>query len=74
MQTVYGVQLEDIPHDATPLEAIVIVKALDENGEHCLYRRGSEGLSPWETIGMLQIALDAARDTGGYEWQEPEAE
>ena len=50
MTLVYGVELADIPEGATPIEAIVILKALDEDGDVCLYRRASEGLAPWDQI------------------------
>lgn len=54
MADVFGVHLDDLPEGCTPLEAIVIVKALDEDGAVCLYPRQSEALSHWEAIGMLR--------------------
>jgi hypothetical protein len=69
VQHAYGIALEEIPAHATPLEAVVIVKALDEDNQLCLYRRGSNGLTPWEIVGILQVLLDRARDDAqeGYE-------
>lgn len=62
MPTVYGVDLEDIPDGVAAIEALVIVKALGADNQLCLIRRSSTGLTPWETVGMLQIVLDGARD------------
>ena len=73
MAIVYGVTLADIPEGATPIEAIVILKALDQDGEVCLYRRASEGLAPWDQIGLCQIVLDNMRDLGQHAHQSLEA-
>ena len=61
---VYGVELADLPDGCTPIEAIVIVKALDEDSDLCLYRRASIGLAPWDQIGLLTVVLDNMRELG----------
>lgn len=71
-ERVYGLDVQEIPDGATPIEALVVLKALDENGHVCLYRRATDGLVPWETVGILQVLLDAAREDAqlGYDWDE----
>jgi hypothetical protein len=45
----------------TPLESITITKALDEDSNVCLMYHTSDGLNPWEAVGMLTYTLDAMR-------------
>jgi hypothetical protein len=51
--TVLGLPLEGMPEDVTPLAAIVVVKALDEDGGPAYYCRATDGLSTVEALGML---------------------
>lgn len=48
----------DLPAELIPLEAIVCIKALDADGEVCLYTKKTKNLSVWEAFGMLSYALD----------------
>lgn len=52
-----------LPDGWMPLEAISVVKCLDDEGSVVLYLAGTETLSTWEAMGMLQAALDVNRDT-----------
>ena len=52
---------EPLPEGWTPLEAVAAVKCLDERGDVGLVLAATEGLSGWESVGMLVGALDAAR-------------
>jgi hypothetical protein len=51
----------DAPEAWTPLEATVIVKALDEGGVVRIFNRSTPGLNSWEEAGMLTWALDSVR-------------
>lgn len=59
---VYGLNADPMPKGWTPLEAVVVLKALDEEGEVSLLFRGTDGLAPWDTVGMLIAVLDEERD------------
>lgn len=54
--SVYNLDLESLPENTTPLEAVVVIKTLDEEGEVSLWIRSSAGLNAWEQLGMLEIA------------------
>jgi hypothetical protein len=62
--------LAGLPEGAVPLEYIISVKALDENGYVCLYTQRSGGCTPWEALGMAVSLADGLRaelvaDDGG---------
>jgi hypothetical protein len=57
-----SLNLIPLPESAIPLEAIVFVKALDENGEACWYTRYTEDLSAMEAVGVLDVAHQLAKD------------
>jgi hypothetical protein len=59
---VYGLESDPMPDNWTPIECFTILKCLDENGEVALLTRATEGISTWETVGMLTAALDTQRD------------
>jgi hypothetical protein len=59
---VCGITLGDVPETSTPIEVIVIFKALNANGESCIYHRASAGLAIWDEIGLLTLVLDRKRD------------
>lgn len=61
MPDVFGVRLEELPEGISPIEALVVVKALDEDGDLTFYSRCSDGLSTWEAIGMLITTTDQLR-------------
>lgn len=48
----------DLPSELMPLEAIVCIKAIDGDGDVCLYTKKTKGLNVWEAFGMLSYALD----------------
>lgn len=49
-------ELVSIPETCTPLEAIVLVKALDEDGSVTWFTRETESLTMFEPVGALNIA------------------
>lgn len=71
--TVLGLPIDPLPEGDIPLEAIVVCLTL-EDGEKSIGLRYTAGISPWERIGMLQIAMDRARleTLGG--WREEDEE
>ncbi len=60
--TVFGVEVDELPEGVTPLEVVVLVKALDEAGDVCIYTRESATLTMWEAMGMLQMVADQRRN------------
>ena len=60
--TVLGLELPlRLPAGATPLEAMVLAKCLDEEGELVLYECKTTGLTRWEALGMVTTAGDSLR-------------
>lgn len=57
-----GIHVPDLPDGITPLEVVVSIKTLDQDGSIAIYERLSEGLSPWEALGMLTTLADSLRD------------
>jgi hypothetical protein len=47
-----------IPEDYTPLEAVVVIKALADDGNVCMVSKKTRGLAPWEAFGLLAYAMD----------------
>ncbi len=52
---------EDLPDGWTPLEAVVVVTALDTDGDVRLHHAATDGLSSCEAIGMLIHTSDVLR-------------
>ncbi len=46
----------DLPENWTPLEAVAVIKCLDEEGLPSFCIRSTEGLSGWESFGLLELA------------------
>ena len=53
--------LVPLPEAAVPIEAIVLIKAFDENGEVAWYQRLTDGLSDFEAVGALVVAADLVK-------------
>jgi hypothetical protein len=67
---------ENLPDGWTPLEAVAVVKCLDENGMPAFCIRMTETLLTWESFGLLQLAADVQeRDClANFEDEEDDAE
>lgn len=65
---IYGLDCAPLPDTYTPLEASVVVKCLDDEGDVVLVTRNTESLKIWDRVGMLTVALDMARKdaTGAF--------
>lgn len=62
--TALGLSLDvsHLPTGCTPLEALVSVKMLDEDGNVVLYDCATLGLNSWEAVGMAIAVADRLRD------------
>lgn len=60
--TVLGLDVLSLPEGFTPLEAVSVIKALDEEGRVSLLMRSTEGLNSWESLGMLAAAAAVTRE------------
>ena len=47
---------DKLPDNWTPLEAVAVVKCLDENGDLSFAIRSTSTLSDWECFGLLELA------------------
>lgn len=68
MATVLGIEVPDLPEGFVALETIVLVKGMMDDGM-TLAVRYSDGLTKWETIGMLTAELDQVRKQLGEQWE-----
>lgn len=57
-----AIQVQPLPDGWTALEAIVLVKCLDDEGRPTWAFRQTESLDQEETIGALVIQLDIMRE------------
>lgn len=63
MAQAVGVELDgELPDGWTPLEVVVTVKCLDEEGKVQMTHRASSGLNSWEGWAMSQWTADTLRD------------
>ena len=65
---IFGLEVDALPEQWTPLEATVVCKCLDEHGEVALIVRSTPSLSEWESLGMLTAVKDttSARMTASF--------
>jgi hypothetical protein len=55
--TLFGLTpYEELPEGWTPLEAVVAVKCLDDEGKVQMFHTATEALNNWEALGMLRDA------------------
>lgn len=62
-EPVLGLDWDGIPDGSQPLHAVIIVKALDEDGDVAYYTRCTDDLMAVEALGMTSYA--AAMLTAG---------
>jgi hypothetical protein len=63
-----GLEVHKLDVNWTPVEAFVLVKCLDENGESCWAFRTTNRLNREELFGALQIQADVLRNKLVAEW------
>lgn len=56
-----GLELEELEQGLVPLEALVLVKVIDEDGDPCWAVRTTDGLTDAEAMGALLGELDRRR-------------
>lgn len=61
--TAFGqpLNVDHLPDGFVPLEAVVVVKGLDSDGDNVVYRCATDGLSTWEALGMAVTLVDNLR-------------
>lgn len=52
-----------LPENWTPLEAVAVIKCLDEDGSLGFVIRSTETLSNWECYGLLDLAAKSQANT-----------
>jgi len=62
MAKVFGIDAGDLPDGVMVADCVVILRAMEPDGEPAIYIRRSEGLAVWDAIGLTTIALDTFRD------------
>ena len=67
--SVFGLELPALPEGWTPIEAAVVVKALDTNGVVRACMRYTPGLNTWEGLGMHEAALVGLRHDLNEGWK-----
>lgn len=67
-----GLEMIVLPDDIIPLDAIVLVRCLDGDGNRGWYTRTTKGLSACDSLGVLTTmhALELRRATSDYEPEE----
>ena len=56
-----GMEFPEWPEGYTPLEGIVVVKAMDPDGVMTLITRYSVGVTTWEALGMVEACSGSLR-------------
>ncbi len=68
-----GLPIPEIPLTVTPLEAIVMLKGLDVDGDVCWFTTFTPTLADFEKIGALNVAHQSALadevDSTIYGWE-----
>ena len=67
-EVVPGVEVHPLPAGWTPLEAIVVVKCLDETGQPTWCYRTTHRLNREELLGALVVHVDVLRKELRDEW------
>lgn len=59
----FGIELDgDLPEGWTPLEVVITVKCLNEEGKVAMDHFASHSLNSWEAWAMSQWTADTLRD------------
>lgn len=72
MSEIFGLTFQGIESNDMPVEGILLIKALDEDGDVQTILRATEGLSKAEALGMLISAGDQIRTYISEDWREEE--
>lgn len=56
---VFGIPVPGLTEGVQPLECLVLIKGINmEDGTPTMTTIGSEGITPWEAVGMLQVEIE----------------
>lgn len=56
---VFGIPVPSLDEDVQPLECMVLVKGIRmEDGSPTMTTIGSEGITPWEAVGMMVTEIE----------------
>lgn len=61
MAQLLNIDMPDLPEGYVPVEAVAVIKCLDDQGNLTIAVRTSSGVMAWEAVGMLISASDMAR-------------
>ena len=73
---IYGLETQDLPDGYTALEAVCVIKCLDDEGRVTLMLRSTSGIMSWEGLGMHEAAceISRARLRSGYDAENGDAD
>lgn len=58
-QYVFGIPVPDMNEGVQPLECLILIKGINmEDGSPTMTTIGSEGITPWEAIGMMDVEME----------------
>lgn len=58
-QYVFGIEVSDLPEGIQPLEVLILVKGINmEDGSPTMTVIGSDGITPWEAVGMMHVEME----------------
>lgn len=58
-QYVFGIPVPDINEGVQPLECLILIKGINmEDGSPTMTTIGSEGITPWEALGMMSMEIE----------------
>lgn len=61
---IFGLEPADnLPENWTPLDAVAVVKCLDEDGDLTFFISATQTLSDWECFGLLELAARSQSDS-----------
>jgi hypothetical protein len=56
IEYLYGIPMPVLPEGLQPLECVIIIKGIHmSSGSQTITSLGSENMTPWEAVGMLEI-------------------
>lgn len=56
-----GIEVADLPEGAVPLEIVLSMKVMSDDGIVSLVERASRGVAHWEALGMAVTLCDSLR-------------
>lgn len=62
MSEVYGLPVTALPDGFIPLSAVVVLRALDQDGDEALVVGTTSDLRTWDAVGMLRCGLVGQED------------